>query len=243
MVFSFFGAAAPNGYLVGAVFASIFAQLAWWPWAFFAMGIACFVLVLAGLYIIPRAPGPVFEDKSISMMSRIDIPGAVTGVIGLVLINFSWNQAPIVGWSTPYVYVILIVGFLFMAAFAFVESRSQFPLVPFQYMNSNFGFVLGCMSLGWATFGIWLMYMVQIMQTLRGASPLLTTAWMSPLPVSGVCAALTTGYVLRKIPASSVMIVAMLAFAIGITMIGTMPIDQIYWIQTFIGFIVMPWGM
>lgn len=31
MIFALFGAAAPTGWMVGAVFSAIFAQLAWWP--------------------------------------------------------------------------------------------------------------------------------------------------------------------------------------------------------------------
>jgi len=32
MIFSVFGATAPIGYLTGALFSSLLAQLAWWPW-------------------------------------------------------------------------------------------------------------------------------------------------------------------------------------------------------------------
>lgn len=32
MAFSLFGATAPGGYVTGAAFSSIFAQLVWWPW-------------------------------------------------------------------------------------------------------------------------------------------------------------------------------------------------------------------
>jgi MFS family permease len=208
MIFSVFGATAPNGYMVGAIFSAIFAQLLWWPWAYWVMAIACIVLAVAGALIIPDAPRPTFEDKSISMISRIDLPGALTGVTGLVLINFAWNQAPIVGWQTPYVYILLTVGFLFMGAFAIIESRARFPLMEF-----------------------------------RGASPLKATALMAPLPISGVCAALTTGYILRHVPVSLVMVISMAAFAVGITLVGTMPVEQSYWIQTFLSFIFMPWGM
>jgi MFS family permease len=243
MIFSVFGATAPNGYLIGALFASIFAQLVWWPWAYWVMAIACFLLAVAGMLFIPNTPPPVFEDKSISMMSRIDVAGSVTGVLGLVMINFAWNQSPIVGWQTPYIYILLIAGFMLMGAFAVIESRARFPLVPFNYMNADVGFVLGCMALGWSSFGIWLFYTLQILEVFREATPLYATALMAPIPISGICAALTAGYIFRYVPASFVMIISMAAFTIGITLIGTVPIAQSYWIQTFISFIFMPWGM
>ncbi|KAH8591042.1 major facilitator superfamily transporter [Bisporella sp. PMI_857] len=242
MIFSVFGATAPSGYVVGAVFSSLLAQRLWWPWAYWIMCIACVLLAIAGMMFIPSEPRPVFEDSA-GMLSRVDFAGSVTGVTGLVLINFAWNQAPIVGWQMPYIYVLLILGFTFMGGFAIIESRARFPLVPFDHMNTDVGFVLGCIALGWSSFGIWLYYAVQILEVFRGASPLLVSGMMGPLPLSGICAALTTGYILRHVPVSLVMVVSMFSFSVGIILIGTMPVEQSYWIQTFISFIIMPWGM
>ena len=55
MVFSMFGATAPGGFVLGAVFSSVFAQLAWWPWAYWTLGIVCFVLAAAGILLVPLA--------------------------------------------------------------------------------------------------------------------------------------------------------------------------------------------
>ena len=51
----------------------------------------------------------------------LDIPGMITDVLALVLVNFSWNQATVVTWMEPYVYVCLILGILFGAAFFCIE--------------------------------------------------------------------------------------------------------------------------
>lgn len=48
-------------------------------------------------------------DQSVDR--TFDYLGPITGVAGLILINAAWNQAPILGWSTLYVYVLLILGF------------------------------------------------------------------------------------------------------------------------------------
>jgi hypothetical protein len=44
--------------------------------------------------------------------SLADIVGCLSGVSGLVFVNFEWNRAPSVGWSKPYVYIPLIVGLI-----------------------------------------------------------------------------------------------------------------------------------
>lgn len=78
---------------------------------------------------------------------------------------------------------------------------------------------------------------------MRHASPLLTSAFFVPTTVSGLFAALTTGFILHKVPASFVMLLSMLAFCIGTILIATAPVDQSYWAQLFVATIIMPWGM
>ncbi|KAM3164618.1 Low affinity ammonium transporter [Lachancea thermotolerans] len=242
MILSLFGATAPAGFVLGAVFSSIFGQLTWWPWAYWAMGIVCFFLAVAGILVIPRMPLPKL-DTSVSTYQRLDIPGSVTGVIGLVLLNFAWNQGPVVGWQTPYTYSLLIVSAVFLCVFAFIESRAPHPLLPLSALSSDAAFVLGCVGAGWSSFGIWIYYFWLFLEELRGHSPLLTSAQFAPVAISGLCAALTTGFVITRVRASLVMLFAMTAFTVGGILIATAPVKQVYWAQAFVSIIVMPWGM
>jgi MFS family permease len=244
MVFSLFGATAPSGFLLGALFSSLLAEVAWWPWAFWIMGIVCCLLAVAGYFAIPHTPAPVLNrEHGITAWSRIDGWGSVTGVTALVLINFAWNQGPVVGWTTPYTYILLIIGFLFLSLFAFIETRATFPLIPRDAFSTDTAFVLGCVAAGWASFGIWVFYLWQFFEKLRHASPLLSTAFFAPASISGLTAALTTGVILHKVPASFVMLMSMLAFLTGSILLATTPVHQTYWAQTFVSIVVMPWGM
>lgn len=85
MVFSMFGATAPSGFVVGAVFSSLLAQKLWWPWAFWIMAIVLLILAVMGAFVIPYTPPPSL-DNSVTMWSRIDVWGGLTGIIGLVLV-------------------------------------------------------------------------------------------------------------------------------------------------------------
>ncbi|KAF8860121.1 MFS general substrate transporter [Acephala macrosclerotiorum] len=243
MVFSIFGATAPSGFLVGALFSSIFSQFVWWPWAFWVMGMICFVLAVAGHFAIPHMPSPKFEDDGTGMFTRIAGLGAISGISALVLINFAWNQGPNVGWSTPYVYVLLIVGFIFIGVFGFIESRARFPLIPMDALTKDTAFVLGCIATGWSSFGIWVFYLWQFLEELRGQSPLLCAVQFIPVAISGLAAALTTGVMLHKLGPRIVMMISMLAFTVGAILTATAPVKQAYWAQIFVSIIVMPWGM
>lgn len=144
MVFALFGAAAPTGWTVGAVFASIFAQLAWWPWAFFALAITCMCMVLVALAVIPK------DEQGPASISDFDFLGCATGVSGLILFNFAWNQAAVVGWQTIYTYVLLIVSILLLAAFTWVEIKiAKHPLVPLKGFKGEAALALGVIAAGW----------------------------------------------------------------------------------------------
>ncbi|TAQ85190.1 hypothetical protein B7494_g6480 [Chlorociboria aeruginascens] len=242
VVFSLFGAMAPTGFVVGATFSSLLAQKAWWPWGYWILGIFCLILALVGIYIIPHTPTPQ-HDKSFSMFTHIDTLGSLTGVSGLVLVNFAWNQAPIVGWNTPYTYVLLIIGLLFLSLFGYIESHATFPLIPFSVMNADVAFLLACISCGWASYSIWLYYFLQFLEVCRDETPLLMSAQIVPVIPSGFGAALTTAFILGRWPGSTVMMIALTAFLAGSLLVATLPVHQTYWKQTFLSLLVMPWGM
>jgi MFS family permease len=248
MVFAIFGATAPGGSIVGALFAGIF-NLVWWPWTFFSFAITLAILAVLGMLVIPDPPRKSALLRSHDVSARkilwaMDPLGATTGVTALVLFNFAWNQAPIVGWQHPYVYVLLIVGCLFFGAFFYIELNvSSAPLIPFDALNLDVYFVLACIACGWASFGIWVFYIWQLIEVLRGAGPLLATAYLSPVAVSGACAAIMTGFLLERLRPAWVMLLALTFFTTGTILIMTVPVHQAYWAQIFVCTIVIPFGM
>lgn len=246
LIFSLFGATAPNGSIIGSVFAAIFSELAWWPWLFWVCAIVCAIFAIMGWLTIPR----IYHEREKQDLSfvewthELDIIGACLGVGGLALINLAWNQAPISGWQTPYVYVVLIIGALLLGSFiAWEVYLAKKPLIPFQALTLDVSFVLGCMACGWASFGIWIYYLWLFVLRIRGIPPLLASAQWVPPGVSGLIAAFTTGYLMSRIKPGWIMLMAMIAFTLGILFVAINPVDQTYWGLTFVSLIVMPWGM
>lgn len=245
MAFSVFGACAPGGSIVGAVFAGIFAQLAWWPWSFWSFGITLAVIAVVAAFAIPEPQvRPPIPRSLKALVDELDLIAGAVGITALVLFNFAWNQAPIVGWNSAYVCVCLVLGLALMPVFFYLEIKvAPYPLIPFSVLNSTNAFVLGCIACGWANFGIWVYYLWQILETLRGASPLLGSAYLSPIVVSGAIAALATGYLLGHLRPAWLMVIALCAFLVGNLLIATVPPDQIYWGQIFVTTLVAPLGM
>ena len=240
MIFALFGAAAPTGWVAGAVFSSILAQLAWWPWAFFAMAFACIGIVFAAWAIIPADEK---HGDPVSIMD-FDFLGCATGVSGLILFNFAWNQAAVVGWSTVYTYVLLIVGILLLGAFAVVELKyAKKPLVPLAGFQGEAALALGVVAAGWASFGVWVFYLWRLIENIRGYSALAACAQNAPVAISGLIAAVATGFALSHTKPAVVLLISTVCFLVGQILIATVPAGQIYWAQTFVSIVVMPWGM
>ncbi|KAK3492588.1 major facilitator superfamily domain-containing protein [Neurospora hispaniola] len=245
MVFALFGAMAPGGCALGCAMAGVF-ELAWWPWAFWSFAIALLCLAGAAQLIIPdsvdaHASSCSFFDK----LKQLDAIGGTVGVSALILINIAWNQAPIVGWSEPYTYILLIIGILLVPLFFWIELRwSSYPLLPLEALKSgDIAFVLGCLACGWGSFGTWLFYNWQWFLEIRGETGLMATAYFSPVSVSGAVAAVVTGIVLGKIGPAWTVVCAMSAFFTGNMLLVTRPMEQTYWTQSFLTYLITPWGM
>jgi MFS family permease len=238
-VFSMFGATAPTGFIVGALFGSIFAQLSWWPWGQWVLAIFCAFLAILAYFIIPVELSPAVHPTG-----KIDIPGAIVGILGLILFIYSWNQGPVAGWDKPYVYAVLIASILVIGSFIIIEMKTKEPIMPLSIWSvKGFPGVLVSMGLGWSSFGIFVYYIVQFLQVIRGASPLLTTAMMSPVIISGLTATILVSQLYGRLPAHFLLMAAMVFFCLSNTLVATTPANQTYWAQVFISTLVAPFAM
>lgn len=108
-----------TGALLGGVFAAILSQLVYWPWTYWVMAVVLFVYCGTSFLILPLDHlDPTEGSKPI-----FDFAGTLTGVTGLILLNFAWNQDAVVGWHVPYTYALMIVGILFFAVFCYIEVK------------------------------------------------------------------------------------------------------------------------
>ena len=236
--FAIFAAMAPIGFIAGAAFSSLFAQLVWWPWTFWAASVITLILSLCGWLLLPHDPASQLPRT----IASIDLPGAVLGIVGLVLINIAFNQAPVVTWSSVQPPLFLVLSIFIFSAFLYHEHRTPHPLLPIRSLNAECSAVLDCVALGWSTLGTWIYYLFQFLQVLRGQTPLGATGQFCAEIISAVVAALTTGAVLSKVRADLLMVGSMLAFCIGCILAATMPVEETYWASTFVGMVVAAWG-
>lgn len=235
-----FGSIAPSGFVVGSTFSSIFTIYTSWPWFFYVNSIACAIIALVSYYSVPHNIGRDFAGKK----QTFDIYGAITGVSGLFLFNFAWNQGAVVSWSECYIYILLIVSILLLGLFIYIELKvAEDPLIPKSLYTAQTGIILGSIAAGWSSFGIWIYYTHQFGMAIEGRSLLNMSARLVPVVFGGIAAGVLTAFLIPRVHISFIVMISMCGFFCGLVLMGTRPVNQVYWGQLFVSTLVIPLGM
>lgn len=275
VVLCLFGACAPLGLVVGAALASVLAMRTEWPWAFWSMGAVCFALACVGTVTLPpTAGGPTLTTATMSsaekcrsavhstesLWTRLDAPGALLGVSALVLVGVAVNMAPTAGWRNPRVIAPLIVGVIMFVCFGYVESRvARHPLLPSRRCragNDNrpsnilVAFVAVSVAAAWGCLAVVLYYSLDLLETVRGWSPLRAAAAYVPVPLAGFAAVALVAWYLPRRPSVScatpvipLLAGAALAYVVAGVLLATAPAQRTYWADIFVAAIAVGLGM
>lgn len=117
------------GFTTGAILGGLLTDLLSWRWAFFInIPIALFVLVLA-----PK----LLTESSRGNKTRLDVPGAFTVTLALLLLVFGLTTAGEKGWAEPLAWVPLAAGLLLFVVFFLIEKNKAHALVPVTILGRN----------------------------------------------------------------------------------------------------------
>ncbi|PVI06245.1 MFS general substrate transporter [Periconia macrospinosa] len=236
-----FGAMAPVGAAGGSIFPGFFVQLLPWKWLFFFLAMLGAVIFTTFAVVVPSEGEPL--DKG----GRIDYVGSYLGVAGLVLFNFVWNvisQAPAVGWTETYEYVLLIVAILHFIAFFVWESRvAADPILPLDIWTApSFGLMILSAFFTFMSVGIVIWYISLFNILFRGYTLFLNGAAYATLAVCGAGAAILSAKLIRHLPAQYIMAIGSLSSCTALILIATMPAQQTYWAQVFPALVFTAFG-
>ncbi len=174
-----------GGAAVGLLAGGLLTTYASWRWVLFVnvpIGIAAALLAPRALTESQRHPG------------RFDLPGAITGTLGLGSLVYGLSSAAASGsgsshWGDPKVLASLCAAAVLLAAFLFIEARSTQALMPLRIFRdrnrSAANLVLLCV--GTAMFGMFF-FLTLFVQHVWGYSALKTG--IAYLPMVGMIMAM-----------------------------------------------------
>ena len=232
-----FGFVASGGGSLGVLLGGILTDVLDWHWIFLVnvpIGVAVVVL---SLRLIPGERAPAAEQ-------RLDLAGAVTVTVSLMLAVYAIVNGNEVGWLTLRTIGLLGVAAAIFGVFLAIEARIPAPLVPlwlFKLRNLSFANVVGVL---WAAaMFAWFFLSALYLQLVLGYSPLEVGLAFLPgnLIMGALSIAVSARLVMRygvRLPLSAGLGVA----AIGLLLFARAPVDGNYVVDVLPSMILLGLG-
>lgn len=213
--------ASGSGAVVGLVLGGILTTGLSWRWVMFVnvpVGVAIFVLTLVHLREQERKRG------------QFDLAGAVTSAIGVALLVYGLSQAGEIGWSSPSVWVSLIVGAVLFTAFLLIERRAPEPIMPlslFADHNRVVAYMAAVLVTG-TMIGM-SFFLTMFVQGPLGFSPLITGLAFLATGLALVAASMFVGNVIRRIGERWTMVIGGVLLIAGYLWLAALTLETGYW--------------
>ncbi|PBC77803.1 EmrB/QacA subfamily drug resistance transporter [Streptomyces sp. TLI_235] len=222
--FGIFGALAGGGAAIGLIMGGLLTEYLNWRWCLF-VNIPIAIGAALGAYVLLQ-----HDHIAKHRRVRLDLPGAVLGCSGLLLIVFGTSEAVSRGWGDWLVLGSLCLGAALLFVFVLFERRTDHPLLPLHLVaNRNRGG--GAISVGMAMIGMFglFLFLTYYMQAVKGFSPVM--AGVSFLPMTGAIVISATGIaanLMTRIPSRMLVVPGLLLAAAGMAWLTQMKVDSPY---------------
>lgn len=203
--FSTYAAGAPMGSIFGNLLGGLIASYAHWTWVFWALAILAVIVTIAGYFLIPP-PIIAQGNQEGKVKATVDWIGAILITAGLMVLLFALTEGNVVGWSTPWVPVLIVVALILVVVFVLWQRRLErqgirTPLMKVSiFHNRRFSAAMVIMGLFFASFNGYLIFVTYYFQDFQGLSPIQTTLRFIPTGVVGVFTAAITGKLIAVVP-------------------------------------------
>ncbi|AKH85030.1 Puromycin resistance protein pur8 [Streptomyces sp. CNQ-509] len=235
--FGIFGAIAAGGGAIGLVAGGALTEYLDWRWCLY-VNVPIAVLAAAGWWVLPADTRP-------QVRQRIDGPGAVLAVTGLVAVVYGCSEAESEGWDSALVLGLLFLGVALLTGFVLYERNAAAPLLPLRVVLSR---ARGSAFLGiaLATVGMFAMFLflTYYMQVVMGYSALKTGVAFLPL-TAGVLAGAggLASRLLPRVPPRALIVPGLLLASAGTGWLATVDVDTSYAAGVLPAELVLGFGM
>ncbi|GIE47440.1 MFS transporter [Amorphoplanes nipponensis] len=235
--FAIFGAISGAGGAVGLLLGGVLTEYASWRWCLYVNLVFAVLAVLGAIFRLGDEP-PQNRD-------RMDWPGVITAVAGLVALVYGLGNAETDGWRDPVTYGFIIAGVIILVAFVTIERRVAHPLLPLRVVldRNRGGSYLSIAIAGAGLFGVFL-FLTYYLTSVLGFTPIQSGLAFLPMLAAVMLTATTIGSILtpRIGPRPLVTIGALLA-AGGMFFFTRLALDSSYVTGVLPGLIITGLGM
>jgi EmrB/QacA subfamily drug resistance transporter len=232
-----YGFVCAAGGTIGALLGGVLTTALSWHWIFLVnlpIGIVVYVLCRR---LLPAGTGP-------EQNMRLDVAGAVTITLALVLAVYAIVNGNEVGWTSPMTMGLLGIGATLFAIFLVIESRVDAPLVPlrlFRLRNLATANIVGVL---WAAaMFAWFVIAALHMQLLLGYTPL--QIGLAFLPADLIMAVFSLGLSARIVMRFGIrgpIAIGMLLVGIGLALFARAPLEAQFLPDILPGMLILGLG-
>ncbi len=179
---------------------------------------------LVAAFLVPRV-----LTESESHPGEMDIPGAITGTLGLLGIVFGLSRAgeEAYGWDDPQTIIPLVAGVALLFAFAFIESRVEHPLLPVRiFANRTRATSFAAMMIAPAAMFSMFFFLSLFIQQIMGFSSLEAGFAFLPFSFGIVIGAALSSNLISRVDARFLAGTGTLLAAVALFMFSRIPIDE-----------------
>ncbi len=237
LALSVWGAVAAGGAAVGLLLGGIITQYLGWRWCFF-INIPIALIVLFGAIKLVK------KHESEETHNNLDLPGAVSVTGALMLLVYGLVKAPANGWTSHSSLLYFGSSAVLLLFFIWNENRAKHPLIPlsiFKIRNLSGANAIQLMTAA-GLFSVFFFASLYI-QEILGYSPVKTGVSFLIIPVVIAITATTAPKLIQKIGYKPILIVMPLVTALGLFMLGHLPVQGNYFTNVMPGLIVMGLGL
>lgn len=235
--FATYSAGAPLGSVFGNILGGVLGQYASWQWIFWILAILAAGVTLAGHFVIPL---PVMKPTQSDLKNAIDWIGGTTITIALFALMFALTEGNVVGWSKPYIGVIIAISIVLIVLFVlwqlYLEKKTiRRPLVKVTlFKNLRVSAAMFTMAMFFASFNNFLIFATYYYQDYKGRSAIETTLRFLPTGVGGVITIFITSQILARVPINYILMFGTLCVTTSCLLFAVpIPDTELYWVWGF----------
>ncbi|MFC6158797.1 MFS transporter [Kribbella jiaozuonensis] len=224
------GAGAAVGLILGGALTE-----ASWRWTFFInTPIGLLVAVLAFRFL----------GESERQTGKFDLPGAITGTLGLTSLVYGLTHAATNGWGDALTLTYIFGGLALIGIFLVIESRSKHALMPFRILaNRTRGVSFFVMLIVGAAMFSMFYFLGIFVQSIMGYSALKTGISFLPFSVGIVLAAQVASTLVARIDPRWIAGTGGVFVAAGMFGFSRLQVDSTYWTHLLPYILVLSFGM